>query len=587
MTVRALTEYYDRKMLRGEMPPLGFEHQPIPFLIVLNESGEFAGFKDTRADAKDRGGKYTVRVAIKPSCRGGSAINPNLLYDNLEYIFGVGGTSAAVSKKRRESFLRKIQTQIPESVAEDSGVRAVVAFLQNPDMDAVRGDPMWAEICDERLRLAYLSFQLANSDYAIVSDSPPVAAEIKRNVGAAAKPDGRCIISGDEDEIPDMHNAVRGVNGAGAGAGVIAFKQSAFNSYGKTKAKNASVGKATMYKYTAALNMLLTGEQKIKVGDSTAVFWAGKDALLETDFSVLFGGASEDNPDRRTAAVKKLYESPRSGKTYAAEGDLPFYVLGLWANRVRLTVRFWHDGTVGDVAERIRRHFDDIKIDGADDSRPPGLFRLLVATAVQGKADNIPPNLGGEMMQAILQNSPYPRTAFLAAVNRCRAGVKYGERRENVSPDRAALLRGCINRFYRAEQLPPALQLNKEIDMKLDPEVKSPGYWLGALFAALEKLQEDANPGINATIRDRYYGAASSSPGAAFPALIKLHQHHLSKLKDAKPGLAVNRQKTVGEIMCKLANFPPQLTMQEQGLFALGYYHQRQNFFTKKENNNE
>ena len=117
--------------------------------------------------------------------------------------------------------------------------------------------------------------------------------------------------------------------------------------------------------------------------------------------------------------------------------------------------------------------------------------------------------------------------------------------------------------------------------MALDVTNTNPGYRLGRLFAVLEKIQEEASPGINATIRDRFYGSASGTPVAAFPHLMKLKNHHLAKLENR--GRAVNLEKIVGEIMDGLDDFPTHLSLQDQGRFAVGYYHQRQDFFKKNE----
>jgi CRISPR-associated protein Csd1 len=189
---------------------------------------------------------------------------------------------------------------------------------------------------------------------------------------------------------------------------------------------------------------------------------------------------------------------------------------------------------------------------------------------VQGKADNIPPNLGGAVMRAILEGRPYPATLLSAAVQRCRA-----ERHVNYL--RAAIIKGSLERARRHQTLthPPR---EKEILPMLDPDNPDPGYRLGRLFAALEKIQEEASPGLNATIRDRYYGAASGTPVAVFPTLLRLKNHHLGKLK---PGRAVNLERLIGEILNGLPDFPGNLSLPQQGRFALGYYHQRQAFFTK------
>jgi CRISPR-associated protein Csd1 len=224
-----------------------------------------------------------------------------------------------------------------------------------------------------------------------------------------------------------------------------------------------------------------------------------------------------------------------------------------------------------DLARRIRQHFEDIHVVRAPhDPEHLSLFRLLTACAIQNKADNIPPNLGGDIMRAILEGLPYPATWLYAAVQRCRAEQK-------VTYPRAAAIKACLNRTIRRANRQSS-QPEKEFGPMLDISNVNPAYRLGRLFAALEKIQEEASPGLNATIRDRYYGAASSTPVAVFTTLLRLKNHHLGKLS---PGRAVQMEKLLGEILGGLTEFPRHLALPEQGRFALGYYHQRQAFFTR------
>jgi CRISPR-associated protein Csd1 len=236
--------------------------------------------------------------------------------------------------------------------------------------------------------------------------------------------------------------------------------------------------------------------------------------------------------------------------------------LGLAPNAARIVVRFWQEGPVRDFASHIARHFRDIEIVAPGFEKPYlPLYRLLNSTALQNKGENVPPDMAGDTMRAILTGRPYPAMLLQAAVRRCRA-----ERQVNYP--RAAIIKACLNRLSA-----------KELTMSLDLDNTDPGYRLGRLFSALERVQSAAQPGINATIRDRYYGAVSSSPASVFPVLLRLKNHHLAKLDG---GLATWYEKLFGEIVAGITAFPPQLSLKEQGLFAIGYYHQQQDFFTGK-----
>jgi CRISPR-associated protein Csd1 len=256
-----------------------------------------------------------------------------------------------------------------------------------------------------------------------------------------------------------------------------------------------------------------------------------------------------------------------------SDENTEFFVLGLAPNAARISIRFWLTGTVPEFSHRIVAHFDDIAIDHAPyEPQYPSLFRLLACTALQGKAENIPPNLGGDTMRAILSGLPYPETLLLSALRRIRA-------EREVNYPRAALIKACINRKSRLNN-PASVE---ELKVSLDLTNTNVGYRLGRLFAALEKVQEEASPGLNATIRDRFYGAASSTPVTVFSNLLKLNKHHLAKIENR--GRAVNLEKLIGEIVDALnggEGFTAHLTIADQGRFAIGYYHQKQAFYAKK-----
>jgi CRISPR-associated protein Csd1 len=389
---------------------------------------------------------------------------------------------------------------------------------------------------------------------------------------------GICRVTGQDAEIERLHPAIKGVWGAQtSGANIVSFNLRAFESYGKEgrQGENAPVGRPAAFAYTTALNHLLGRDstQRIQVGDASTVFWASADSSLEDSFASLFGEPPKDDPDRNTRAVKALYESVKQGSLNVSRDTTQFFVLGLAPNAARISIRFWMTGTVLGFSQRIIEHFNDIAIEHAP-YEPPflSLFRLLASTALQGEAKNILPNLGGDTMRAILSGLPYPQTLLLGAIRRVRA-------EREVTYPRAALIKACINRKTRWGN--PATE--EELHVSLDPANTNVGYRLGRLFSVLEKVQEEASPGLNATIRDRFYGAASSTPVTVFSNLLKLSKHHLAKIENR--GRAVNLEKLIGEITNAIdgdEGFPNHLTIADQGRFAIGYYHQKQAFYTKK-----
>jgi len=330
--------------------------------------------------------------------------------------------------------------------------------------------------------------------------------------------------------------------------------------------------------YTKALNILLAdgSENRLQIGDASTVFWSEKVTTFEKRYRSFFAMPSKDDPDKGISELRAAIESVRSGIP-PEESSSRFYVLGLAPNSARIAVRFWHAGTVGEFAVNIKKHFDDIAIiTPSYDNGNQALAYLLGATALEWKSENVPPNLAGNVMRAVMSGGPYPATLLQQCLRRVRA------EQGDVNRARASILKACLNRRLRVSNQ----DQEKEITVALDPDNMNQGYRLGRLFAVLEKIQEDANPGLNATIRDRFYGAASSTPVSVFPQLLKLKNHHLSKLENV--GFRVTHERRLSEIIGGLeTSMPAHLSMDDQARFALGYYHQRQALFASNKENPE
>jgi CRISPR-associated protein Csd1 len=577
MILQHLDEYYLRRQRspdpRNRLPDIGMEEKEIPFVIEIDAEGHLVNLADTRTveGKKKIGRRFLVPQGVKKT----SGIASNLLWDTAEYVLGVDIRGKPDRVVEQHAAFRARLSVLPETALNDPGIRAVLAFLKGLDLAQLKSLPVWPDILASN---PVMTFRL-HGDVELVCQRPVVVSACGSNDddGAAKK---ICLVTGEATPIERLHPAIKGVWGAQtSGANIVSFNLDAFNSYGKAQGDNAPLGKFAAFAYTTALNHLLArnSRQRLQVGDTSTVFWAEEPHELETALPNLFSEPGKDDPDRGIDALRALYSAVQSGKFAVGGVDTRFHVLGLAPNAARIAVRFWRTATALDLAKRIKRHFDDIQVVRAPhDPEHLSMFRLLTGLAVQSKADNIPPKLGGEIMRSILEDLPYPVPLLNLAVQRCRA-----EQRPTYA--RAACIKGALNRFIRRANR-TATKPEKEFSPMLDPTRPDPAYRLGRLFAVLEKTQEEANPGLNATIRDRYYGAASSTPVAVFTTLLRLKNHHLSKLSR---GRAVQMERLTGQIMEGLVDFPRHLALPEQGRFALGYYHQRQEFFNKSASSDE
>ncbi len=583
MILHALVDYYARRQASADaarrLPAFGFEDKPIPFVIEIDRKGRVLQLRDTRRpDGKQlRAQTFLVPQGEKKT----SGVKANLLWDSAEYVIGLARERKGGGELTPAQAFRQRIERLPEAARTDPGVKAVLAALDRADWSLLQAHPVWPEI---EASNPVMTFALADDAGELVCQRPAVRRAFEDAAAAADAPHGWCLVEGKAGPVARLHPAIKGVKDAQtSGANIVSFNARAFESYGKTErqGENAPVGERAVFAYTTALNELLArgSHNKLQIADATTVIWADRDDEIEPAFIGLF----DDDPDAHVEDVKTRLEGARTGSLGSLAQPLRFFVLGLAPNASRIAVRFWFHDTFERLAPRVLQHFDDLRIvrQSDKDSRTPSMYWLLRSIAPQGKAENIPPRLAGEWLRAILEGTPYPPALLNAAVNRCRAEQASDGFGGNVPYLRAAILKACINREHRRRHATaPDFQFIRE---ELDVRQTHPAYRLGRLFAVLEHIQSAAQPGINATIRDRYYGAASSTPGSVFPTLLRLKNAHLKKLP---PGQETRYEKLIGEICGSLdepvlPDFPRQLDLHAQGLFALGYYHQRQSLYGK------
>lgn len=571
MILQALSEYYQRKSMDPQtaLAPYGFEEKPIPFLVVINREGKFIQFEDTREmqGKKAVSHSFIVAQAIKKT----SGVAANVLWDPADYVLGVDNKDNPERTTRQfNAFRQEILNKL--AIAEnDEGLHAVLLFLESIADQNFERDAHWSEIVETN---PVLTFRLV-SDTCIVFNRTNVMSAYRSTLRQSTNAGHVCLVTGENDEIAILHPSIKGVWGAqSSGASLVSFNKDSFSSWGKSQGSNSPVGNMATFEYSTALNYLLRTNcaSRFQMGEVSVVCWAEKENSLESLVPNIFSDAPADNPDANSTAVKNLISSLHDGSYQHPDGKDRFYILGLSPNAARISIRFWEVGTVGEFSEILGQWFKDIDIIGYQDKSIPPIKALLRSTALLGKDENMPPTLIGDTVRMILTGLPLPASLLQSVVKRIKA------EQGAVTYNRAALLKAYLNRKFRFQN-----ESQKEITMALDRDEKRIGYRLGRLFSVLEKLQEDASPGLNSTIRDRYYSSASCTPKSVFGTLMRLHTHHLKKLPEQSWRIAA--ENGISEIMSDIKDFPAHLSLEDQGLFAIGYYHQRQDRFIKKNPN--
>lgn len=570
MILKALYDYYHR--CKGALPAFGKELKEIGFLIVIDREGNFLRFEDRRIDSK-----HAHTFIVNKQIGRTSAPVANYLYDSSAYVFGYSDKKDFDGcRKYLETFKKKV-AEIYKAAPDNADITAMYRFYENdPQATLVKmkADTLWPEI-EKNLNKKYSLFSfLINGDTQIVAEKEELLDLLD---GDNHDNEKVCLVSGKKGKIVDVTTATM-IPGSQAVAKIVSFQvKSGYDSYGKEQGANAPISEESEFAYSTALKHLLRSDShnKFLIGNRTFLFWASNDheagkRTEETIFDLFgFADVEEDDPNAKIEQVRKVFKAIYSGELNTSLDD-KFYILGLAPNSARIAVVYWAEIPLKEFARRINRHFDDMEITGAN--KPyMSLRSILGAVTLGGKASDVTPNLPDALVKSVFQGLPYPQTLFSSCIRRIRA-------ENNIFVTRAAIIKAYLNRLNNTNE--------QKIKVMLDKENNNQGYLCGRLFAVLDKIQEEANK--QHTIRERYMNAASATPSAVFATILNLSSHHSEKLKE---GRNVFFEKLKQEIIDKLDpdGFPAHLGLQDQSRFFVGYYHQRQAFFTKneKEENND
>jgi len=583
MMLQDLYQYYQQD---NQAPPIGLQPQKIPFIIHINLEGAFIQFSDTREKV---GTKKVPKTFLVPTAvRRTNRILPNLLWDKPEYVLGVGSKNKTDKKmaEAHTAFVAKIQAFADRHV-DIPALQALLQFLNHLPLTQLKADPLWPEVTGSTVSL--LTFQIVGEMDILCSNALIRQAfqedHLIQSTDPNEQPIGRCLISGELDQIRRLHPVIHGIKGGiSSGSSLVGCNWEAAYSYGKIQGYISPIGERATHAYSTALNGLLhfDSKQKIQLPGTTVVFWPKSNSALGLQFQDQFAAFfySADSLSRGTSEVRKLYQSPWQGHKAILESvEDHFCVLGLSVSSgSRLAVKFWHSLPLGQLAKTLNQHFEDLSIahDNQESEFLP-LSRLLKELCLNHDVKHLPPNLENAFLESILLGTAYPMAILQALLQRIRTVSK--DQADNslppVSYAAAALLKAFLNRYQRHDEI-----LKKEMSVSLDETNPGIGYCLGRLFAVLEKIQKDAQ-GIT-SIRERFYAAASSRPVVAFSHLMILKNHHLGKME--APSTVIYYEKLLGNIMSHLKEgFPQHLSLFEQGAFSVGYYHQQQALYSKKE----
>ena len=590
MILNALYDYYNQS---DKVAPVGLEYKEIVFLIIIRHDGSFVRIEDT-CNEDGNGNKYLV---AKSWGRTGTTPQPFHFWDNFSYVFGFSSANIGIEKDDIDEDKRaKFEKEIAKNQKSHKGFvdyvnRMRVLYPNDGDIEAIslfyeknegeletllRNSRIWNNI--KRNLTKNLSFLIEGETEIIAAKERVIAYSFK---GQNNKGNAICLITGNKCSPITTFTKIK--MGKFSDTKLISFqKGSGYDSYGKEQGYNAPISEDAEFKCSAALKKMLEygSCNKFDVGNRTFIFWASSQSEVskEVERSVFdMFGFSKENPDKGVEKVRKSFESIFNGHSHFNKEGW-FYILGIYpANKARIAVSYWAEIPLIDFVGFILNHFRDMEIvSERDDMRYMGVYSMMKAITLDGKIygddSNLQPNLTEAVVKSILQGLPYPQSLFTSCIRRIRA--ESSKKASPITTTRTAILKAYLNRINK----------NQKIKIMLDKENSNQGYLCGRLFAVLDKIQEEANN--QHSIRERYMNSASSTPAAVFSTILNLSNYHVDNLKNE--GRKIFFEKLKQEIISKIDadGFKPQLDLQDQGRFFIGYYHQRQDFFLKNEEKN-
>lgn len=606
MILQSLNRYYDILLDDPDtkIAAFGYSTVGISFALDISREGELLNVLPL-SDQVQRGKKMVEvpRTMIVPAqVKRSVGIAPNFLWDNTVYVLGISERDEEKPEYSQDRFkaFRQWNSALLVDVNDDMA-RAVIAFLQQHNPQTAREHPAIAGHLETLLKGGNLVFMF-NGNFAHKNELIRQTWEDSLSGQDAIRM--QCLVTGKIAPIARLHPSLKRVRDANpTGATLVGFNARAYESYNRSQGQNSPVSEKATFAYTTVLNYLLSDanpNKKLFMGDATIVYWAeSQNRAYEAAFAAFVDPAEleEDSAAKQTGRRKaeQALQTVTEKVTRAQMLDLDalladlgdenprFYVLGLSPNAARVSVRFFITDPFEKIIDNIKAHYRDLAIVKEYDDQPDYLTigRILYETASQKSRDKkVNPLLAGAVFRAILTNAQYPAALYYAIINRVRADMDDKEEKiTKINYVRAAVIKAFLTRKYRYHSVNP---IKEVLTMALNEQSTNPAYLLGRLFAVLEKVQAEAIGNVNASIKDRYFTSACATPRSVFPILLRLSQHHIAK---AKYGHTSDRriQDILNLLDVENNPIPARLTLDEQGVFILGYYHQRADFYTAKD----
>lgn len=579
MILQALTQYYEELLAAGKITRPGWAKAKVSFALDLDDAGQVRQLLHLQREVQR--GKKTALVPQEldmPSpVKRTAGVAANFLCDNSSYLLGADDKGKPARSLECFSAARALHLSLLKDAASPAA-QAVVRFFETWDPAQAAEHPALREDWADLMKGGNLTFWYRDAPAAA---DPAVSAAWQRQYesGGEDAEDALCLVTGQHTTLARLHPSIKGVVGAqSSGASLVAFNAPAFCSYEHEQGANAPTGEYAAFAYATALNTLLADRDHVcRVGDTTILFWAANAEAAYQDFMMY----SLFNDHYSEGDILSTLHSLAKGESVdwdqaRLDPATRFYVLGLAPNAARLSVRFFWQNNFGTLARNIARHYERLDIVRPSFDKFPTLpiWRLVQETVRRPAPGASPadpsPRLAGDLLLAVLNDALYPATLLDGVSLRIRA-------EHDVTRGKAAILKAYYLRNSSDQNM-------KEVmTVELNEQSAYLPYVLGRLFAVLEAVQQSANPGINTTIKDRYFNSASATPASVFPLLLNLAQKHLAKLDG---GLATYYDKKITELNSRITcTLPARMSLPEQSAFQIGYYHETQKRYAKKEEN--